>query len=107
MPVNDFSWTELTIGDPAAAAEFYGSQFEWRLEHLRCDAGTEFEVKPDSDPCAGITVLREPDVPPDWMPYVSVGDLDASGASTGRSAPGAACGRASATSASTASRTRS
>jgi uncharacterized protein len=77
MLVNDFSWTELSTNDSDAATKFYGTLFDWRFESKEWAEGTYTEITPDSDPRAGIMTPAGGDVPPSWMPYVTVADLDA------------------------------
>jgi predicted enzyme related to lactoylglutathione lyase len=73
-------WTELATRDTSAAKKFYTSLFGWK-EKTSTDAGmtyTEFSV--DNTPGAGMMEMNAQmaGVPPHWLPYFQVADVDAS-----------------------------
>lgn len=75
-----FTWNELNSRDPQAATAFYGQVFGWDGKPMEGPREyTTFEV--DGRPVAGMADMRGrvPDeVPPHWLVYITVADLDAS-----------------------------
>jgi len=79
-------WSELMTADPKASEAFYTSLFGWTPKHAAPDAPmqyTEFKVAGAEFPSIGM--LPKPphvpkEVPPYWMPYFQVADLDAAAA---------------------------
>ena len=80
-PVGDASWHELWTNDPAAAYDFYVHLLGW-------ESAGEFEDPAIGKyrmfgrggvPLGGVTMLlpEMKDVPPNWLPYFHVDDLDA------------------------------
>jgi uncharacterized protein len=74
-----FSWSELTTGDPAAAAAFYGPLFGWRVEAMDMGGGPYHVLKAGETAVGGI--MKSPAeagaMPPAWGCYVTVDDVDA------------------------------
>jgi predicted enzyme related to lactoylglutathione lyase len=76
-----FCWSELSTGDTATAGKFYSQLFDWSM---KTDASatpyTEFQIGGKS--VAGMMELtpRHGDIPPNWLPYVTVADCEASAA---------------------------
>ena len=73
------SWTELITGDPAAAAEFYGSLFGWQFDTMDMGSGPYRVVKVGDAAIGGVMAMPpgSPAMPPRWSPYVTVTDVDA------------------------------
>jgi predicted enzyme related to lactoylglutathione lyase len=76
------TWTELATSDTEGAKKFYTSLFGWK-EKTSTGAGmtyTEFSVA--DTPGAGMMEINEQmkamHVPPNWMPYFQVADVDVS-----------------------------
>ena len=74
-----FSWSELMTGDPAAASEFYGTLFGWKLETMDMGQGKYHVVKVGDTSIGGIMKIpaEAAAMPPNWCPYVTVNDVDA------------------------------
>jgi len=74
-----FSWSELMTGDPAKAAEFYGSLFGWTISATDMPEGKYFVAKVGEIPVAGMMACPDPanKMPPNWSCYVTVDDVDA------------------------------
>ncbi len=77
-----FCWNELMTRDTAAARGFYTSLLGWEASEM--DMGqftyTVFK-KGDKDVCGMMAITSEMgDVPPHWMSYIEVEDVDASAA---------------------------
>ena len=72
-----FVWYELISPDPDAAARFYGEVVGWQSR----DAGVEgmdyrlFSI--GGEDVAGFMAAPGPDMPPGWIGYVGVDDVDA------------------------------
>jgi predicted enzyme related to lactoylglutathione lyase len=72
-----FCWNELYTPDMDASSAFYGGLFGWTL--------TPFESSPDpyliimngDKANGGIRGLAEPSMPPNWLVYFAVDDIDA------------------------------
>ncbi len=78
-------WTELSTRDTKRAAEFYTRFLGWtaKVGGEGVNAYTEFTVAGGSYPMAGMIDIaafgdRGKHVPPNWMPYFQVADLNAS-----------------------------
>ncbi|WP_397533847.1 VOC family protein [Roseateles sp.] len=74
-----FSWSELMTTDPAAAAEFYGSLFGWRIESMDTPTGKYHLAKIGDTAIAGMMASQDAaaQMPPAWGCYVTVADVDA------------------------------
>lgn len=75
-----FCWNELATNDVAGAKEFYGSLFGWETHDIDMGDMTYTMVKKDDKDIAGIMQLPKEvqgKVPPHWMSYVTVEDVDA------------------------------
>jgi predicted enzyme related to lactoylglutathione lyase len=77
----DFCWDELLTSDPDGAAEFYNGLVGWTHEAMPMPGMTYHIMRRDGKDVAGAMQLP-PDAahPPLWLPYVAVGDVDASAA---------------------------
>jgi hypothetical protein len=74
---NSLCWNELGTREPAAAMAFYGDLFGWTFD----SAGEGYhEIKLGERANGGIRTVGadEPEGPPQWVPYFSVADCDAS-----------------------------
>jgi len=74
-----FSWCELMTNNPGAAKEFYGELFGWKIEAM--NTGQPYNVVKVGDAGIGGIMGMPPDapkgMPPTWVPYVTVADVDA------------------------------
>jgi uncharacterized protein len=74
-----FTWYELVTTDIARAKGFYGELFGWKVEALNMGPGMTYDlVKLGEASIAGFTPPQMEGVPPHWLPYISVADVDAS-----------------------------
>ncbi len=75
-----FSWCELMTTDPQAAAAFYGKLFGWKMEAMNA-TGMPYTVAKIGDAAIGGVMGMPPmapaGMPPTWVPYVTVADVDA------------------------------
>jgi predicted enzyme related to lactoylglutathione lyase len=77
-----FCWNELNTNDAAGAKPFYTELFGWKMkESTDAMPYTEFGVT-EGQPSGGIFQLPEEmgNIPPFWLAYVAVDDVDASSA---------------------------
>lgn len=70
------TWTDLMTGDPAGAAEFYGSVFGWEAQAMDSPMGPGQMFSLGGAPIASANPAPE-GVPPHWAVYFSVDDCDA------------------------------
>lgn len=74
-----FSWCELMTTDPASATEFYGTLFGWKVEAM--NMGMPYHVIKVGEAGIGGIMGMAPgapaSMPPVWVPYVTVADVDA------------------------------
>ena len=81
MPVNgDFCWNELATTDAEAAKKFYGELFGWQYKAGDVGGAAYNEIMVAGRPAGGIHQMGAEfggEMPPHWMPYVAVDDVDA------------------------------
>ena len=74
-----FSWCELMTTDPTAATAFYSQLFGWKIEAM--NMGMPYNVVKVGDAAIGGVMGMPPGaptgMPPTWVPYVTVADVDA------------------------------
>jgi len=78
MP-NTFCWADLSTPDPAKAGEFYKGLFGWHLMKDEKDPSGYLHIQNGEPFIGGIPPAkhRQPGVPPHWLPYIEVADVDA------------------------------
>ncbi len=69
-------WNELSTSDLQAASEFYSALFGWRVEPFENSPQPYLGIKNGDANNGGIRELQEP-MPPNWLVYFGVEDLDA------------------------------
>ena len=82
MPENaKFMWNELLTKDPEGAVAFYTSVLGWSAEEMDMGPGGTYTIlKTGGENVGGIMKMdgvQFDGVPPHWMSYVSVTDVDA------------------------------
>jgi predicted enzyme related to lactoylglutathione lyase len=73
-------WNELNTRNPDASKAFYGESFGWEFEEQQFDAGPYTSIKLGEAAVGGMIDItgRAPDeVPPHWLVYFAVEDVDA------------------------------
>jgi predicted enzyme related to lactoylglutathione lyase len=77
---NPFVHIELQTRDLALAKDFYSKLFDWKLEDVPAPEGgppyTMINVGEGTG--GGMYANTDPNVPPHWLAYVGVDDIDAS-----------------------------
>lgn len=74
-------WTDLTVPDATAVSDFYKAVTGWEREGLHMGDYEDYIMKgPEGNPVAGICHAggQNRNIPPQWMIYITVADLDAS-----------------------------
>lgn len=82
-PSGTFSWVDLATTDATAAKQFYGQLFGWEAhDEPAGDQGVYTMLSLEGRSVAGLYEMNEDmraqNVPPHWLSYVSVDDLEAS-----------------------------
>ncbi|HEV8571507.1 MAG TPA: VOC family protein [Actinomycetota bacterium] len=80
-PHGKISWTDLQLPDPEAGRRFYSELFGWEAEPVPTgEGGTYFLFRKDGRQVAGMGTQppeqQQAGVPPMWVPYVYVDDVD-------------------------------
>ncbi|MGZ4202783.1 MAG: VOC family protein [Thermoleophilaceae bacterium] len=70
-------WNELNTSDTAGAKDFYGQLFGWNIEQFPGSPQEYLAVKVGEANNGGIQALQMPGVPPHWLAYFGVEDIDA------------------------------
>jgi len=75
------TWTELATNDTETAKKFYTSLFGWKEKTSSGSGMTYTEYSVNDRPQAGMMAMNEQmksmHVPPNWLPYFQVTDVDA------------------------------
>jgi predicted enzyme related to lactoylglutathione lyase len=75
-----FCWNELNVRDVEAAKRFYAETVGWTYSAMETPEGTYWMAHADGRPVAGLwsgAMGDTPDMPPYWLPYLAVDDVDA------------------------------
>lgn len=76
-----FCWNELMTPDAKKAEEFYSSLLDWETEHHSM-GDTDYVMFKTGKDCKGVGGMmqipkgQESQIPPHWMSYISVENLD-------------------------------
>lgn len=74
-------WFDLTVPDAPAVRDFYAKVVGWTAQPLAMGGYEDYVMTaPGGVPVGGVCHARgaNADIPPVWIPYVSITDLDAS-----------------------------
>ena len=77
---NSYCWADLTTGDRLGAKKFYEALFGWKIFPGKDkDESTYLHIMSGERGIGGIQpdMMRKPGVPPHWLPYFLVADVDA------------------------------
>jgi len=75
--VGRFCWNELLTSDEAGATKFYTAVFGWQTGEYP-GAGTKYTLwKNQGTDIGGLMKRPMETIPPQWLPYISVADADA------------------------------
>jgi len=72
-------WADLSVDDPRRAEDFYGKLLGWTFYKGEEDASGYVHIKNGEHPIGGVqpVSIRKPGVPPHWLAYFQVDDVDA------------------------------
>ena len=90
---NAVVWNELNTRDPDASKAFYGDSFGWSFEERQFETGLYTSITVGDSTVGGMIDItgRAPDeVPPHWLVYFAVEDVDAAVAKANESGGGVA-----------------
>lgn len=75
-------WADLSTDDPKRASEFYSKFFGWQIASDPNDKSGYMHIKNGEHFIGGVppAAYRQPGVPPHWMAYFQVDDVDATAA---------------------------
>lgn len=72
-----FVWFELMAADTERAAAFYGEVLGWKIQSVEMPGGMKYTMlMAGSVAVGGLTPPPKADIPPHWVSYVSVPDVD-------------------------------
>jgi predicted enzyme related to lactoylglutathione lyase len=76
--VGEISWTDLTVEHAEQIRDFYQAVVGWKPEPLSMGTYSDFVMNADGVGTAGICHARggNADLPPVWLIYITVEDLD-------------------------------
>jgi uncharacterized protein len=72
-----FVWDELGTNDVDAAQRFYEDVFGWTTTDMGAEYGGYRVFNRGETGIAGLMTLNDASIPPMWVPYVAVDDVDA------------------------------
>jgi hypothetical protein len=74
------TWTDLTVANADEIRDFYKQVVGWESTALDMGGYSDFCMGPADAPVAGVCHARGPNVnlPPQWLIYITVDDLDRS-----------------------------
>lgn len=70
-------WNELSTPDVGGSSDFYSALFGWTVAPLENSPQEYIGIRNGEANNGGIRELQEPGVPPNWLVYFGVEDLDA------------------------------
>ncbi len=81
-PVGTIVWMDLTVPDAEALRDFYAEVVGWEPSPVHMSGYTDFAMLPPGvqDPVAGVCHARgeNVDLPPQWLMYIVVEDVERS-----------------------------
>ncbi|MBK7702430.1 MAG: VOC family protein [bacterium] len=81
VPIGTVGWFDLTVEDAEGLRDFYGEVAGWSYELVPMEGYDDYlMINRDGGVVAGICHARGPNtgLPPRWLAYVTVADLEAS-----------------------------
>lgn len=72
------TWQDLTVDDAERLRDFYQSVAGWIASPVPMGGYADYTMAADGEPIAGICHARggNADLPPQWLVYITVDDLD-------------------------------
>lgn len=80
--IGKIGWLDITVEDAQALRDFYATVVGWKTEDVSMGDYSDYNMAmpASGEPAAGICHARgsNADLPPQWLIYIVVADLDAS-----------------------------
>lgn len=80
--VGSITWRDLTVADAGKVRDFYAAVVGWKVEEVPMGGYSDYGMNaPQSgETVAGVCHARgvNADIPPQWLMYITVADIDAS-----------------------------
>ncbi|SHI19023.1 VOC family protein [Ferrimonas marina] len=75
-----FVWQDLTVDDPVPVAHFYQQVVGWQIQTVAMEGYDDFAMVAGDKMVAGVCHARggNADMPPQWLLYVAVANLEES-----------------------------
>jgi predicted enzyme related to lactoylglutathione lyase len=72
------TWQDLTVPNAESLRDFYAAVVGWTPEPVRMGDYADFTMNADGEAIAGVCHARggNADLPPQWLIYITVDDLD-------------------------------
>jgi uncharacterized protein len=72
------TWQDLTVGNAVALRDFYAAVVGWTPKPVKMGDYADFTMNADGEAIAGLCHARggNADLPPQWLIYITVEDLD-------------------------------
>jgi predicted enzyme related to lactoylglutathione lyase len=81
-PIGSIGWFDLTVPNAALIRDFYQAVAGWTAQEVDMGGYSDYSMNPpgSDQPVAGICHARgvNANLPPQWLIYITVNDLDAS-----------------------------
>jgi predicted enzyme related to lactoylglutathione lyase len=77
MSIGTIGWRELMTPEPEKSERFYGELFGWSITTVPFGSMQYRLINAGEKQIAGIMEFKKPGIPPHWVSYVTVGDVDA------------------------------
>lgn len=77
--IGEFCWTELATTNVQSAKDFYKKVFDWKFSDLNMGEMTYTMIKRDGKEFGGMWAIpkdKEKQIPPHWMSYILVENLE-------------------------------
>lgn len=86
--IGTITWRDLTVPNAQLVRDFYQRVVGWTVREEDLGGYSDYSMMPPGqpDPVAGVCHTRgvNADIPPQWLIYITVGDIDASVAECAR-----------------------
>lgn len=76
MSIGTIGWRELMSPEPEKSQRFYGELFGWSIKAVPFGPNTYRLINAGEKQIAGIMDFKKPGIPPHWVSYVTVADVD-------------------------------
>jgi predicted enzyme related to lactoylglutathione lyase len=73
-------WIDLTVSDAEGVRDFYARVAGWQFQPVEMDGYSDYVMTAEEDVVGGVCHAQGPNaaLPPAWILYIAVDDLDAS-----------------------------